>query len=275
MSATQSNQQPTQGELLGSFIKLAHEFADLAEQSRLIAEQYIRVAQERENIIGKDADPLDMALQTLSNTGRAIKMFKDSLDGMEKASRTTGTEQHREQSQALQNGTMEIMNIVHPGKTEKLQRGISRAILSFYPLQDWFGLSKETIHETIVEHVLDGLGFAPEYREQTTINHEHCHWLRNADRSIVALLVTDHRETPYGPEPGDTDRLDARQEQLHRETGFDGRFVFTNGMKWRMYSPDEPGRFQPVTFTLQQPDGFWDLFMLSLTQDDLDSQHPS
>ena len=79
MSATQSNQQPTQGELLGSFIKIAHEFADLAEQSRLIAEQYIRMAREPESIIGKDEDPLDLALQTLSNTGRTIKMFKESL----------------------------------------------------------------------------------------------------------------------------------------------------------------------------------------------------
>ena len=125
----------------------------------------------------------------------------------------------------------------------------------------------------MVEPVLDGPGFVPDRREQTTVKHERCLWLRNADGPTVALLVTDHRETPYGPGPVDTDRLDARQEELHRETGFDGRFVFTNGLEWRMYSPDGPGRFQPVPFSLRQPDGFWDLFMLSLTQDDLDRQH--
>ena len=95
MSATQSNTQPPQGESLGSFIKLAHEFAGLAEESRLIAEQYIRVAQEPNNI-GRDTDPLDLALQTLSDTGKAIKMFKESLDGMEKASRVTETEDDKE-----------------------------------------------------------------------------------------------------------------------------------------------------------------------------------
>ena len=275
MSATQSNQPPTQGELLGSFFKLAHEFAGLAEESRLIAEQYIRMARDPENITGKDDDPLELALQTLSNTGRAIEMFKNSLDGMEKASRVTGTEQHKDLPPTLQKRGMKLLNIVHPGKAEKLQQGISSAIMSFNQQQGWFGLPRETVHQTMVEPVLDGLGYTPDCREQATINHEHCHWLRNADRSVVALLVTDNPETSYGSEQGDINQLDARQKKLHRETGFEGRFVFTNGMEWCMYSPDGPVEwFIPVPFTLQQPDGFWDLFMLSMTQDDLYSRHP-
>ena len=275
MSATQDNPQPTQGELLGSFFKLAHEFAGLADQSRIIAEQYIRMARDPENITGKDADPLDLALQTLADTGRAIEMFKNSLDGMEKASRVTGTEQHKKLPQTLQQRGMKLLNMVHPSKAEKLQQGISSAIMSFNQQQGWFGLPIETIHQTMVEPVLDGLGYTPECREQATINYEHCHWLRSADR-VVALLVTDHPETSYGPEDGDINRLDARQKKLRRETGFEGRFVFTNGMEWCMYYPDGPVEwFIPVPFTLEQPDGFWDLFMLSLTQDDLDSQHQS
>ena len=241
MSDPQSKPQPTQGELIGSFIKLAQEFAGLAEDSRLMAEQHIRMAQE-----------------------------------MEKASRITGTEGHKEQSPGLQKG-MELLHILHPGKTENLQLGISKAIQSSYQPQDWVGgLPKETIQRTMVEPVLDGLGFTSDRREQTTINHEYCHWLRNADESIVALLVTDHRETRYGPEPADNDRLDARQKKLHRETRFEGRFVFTNGMEWHMYYPDGPVEgFIPIPFTLHQPDRFWDLFMLILAQYDLNRQNRS
>ena len=123
MSDPQSKPQPTQGELIGSFIKLAQEFAGLAEDSRLMAEQHIRMAQE-----------------------------------MEKASRITGTEGHKEQSPGLQKG-MELLHILHPGKTENLQLGISKAIQSSYQPQDWVGgLPKETIQRTMVEPVLDGLG---------------------------------------------------------------------------------------------------------------------
>ena len=87
------------------------------------------------------------------------------------------------------------------------------------------------------------------------------------DGSIVALLITDYRETLYGPEQADNDRLDARQEKLHRETRFEGQFVFTNGMEWRIYYPDGPVEwFIPTPFTLHQPDKFWELFMLSLTE---------
>ena len=230
-----SDPQPTQGELIGSFIKLAREFARLAEDSRLMAEKHIRMAQE-----------------------------------MEKASRVTGTEQHKEQPPELQQG-MELLHILHPGKTENFQLGISKAIQSSYQPQHWVGelspFHKETIQRTMVEPVLDGLDFTSDRRDQTTINHEYCHWLRNADGTIVALLVTDHGETYYGPEKADTDRLDARQEQLHRETKFEGRFVFTNGMEWRTYYPDGPVEwFIPTPFTLHQPDKFWDLFMLSLTE---------
>ena len=127
MSDPQSKPQPTQGELIGSFIKLAHEFAGHAEESRFIAEKYIRVAQqETRSITDKDADPLELALQTLSDTGQGIKMFKDSLDGMEKASRITGTEQHKEQPPELQHPT--------PARRKTVQLGISKAIQSSYLL---------------------------------------------------------------------------------------------------------------------------------------------
>ena len=271
MSDPQSKPQPTQGELIGSFIKLAHEFAGHAEESRFIAEKYIRVAQqETRSITDKDADPLELALQTLSDTGQGIKMFKDSLDGMEKASQVTGTEEHKEQLPELQQG-MEFLHILHPGKTENLQKGISKAIQSSHQMQYWVEefppFHKQTIQRTMVEPILDGLGFTSERWELTTINHEYCHWLRSADGAIVALLVTDHREIHYGPEKEDTDRLDARQEQLHRESRYEGRFVFTNGMEWRTYCPDGPVKwFTPTPFTLHQPDKFRDLFMLSLTE---------
>ena len=285
MSDPQSKPQPTQGELIGSFIKLAQEFAGLAEDGRLMTEQHIRMAQEQrpKNIISKNPDPLYLALQTLSNTGRAIKTLKDSLDEMEKASRVTETEKRKEQSPGLQQG-MELLHILHPGQTENLQMGISKAIQSSYQPQDWIGeLLKETVHRTMVEPVLDGLGFTSDRRKQTTINQEYCHWLRNADESIVALLITDYRETCYEPEDADINRLDARQRTLHRETEFDGRFIFTNGMEWNIYCPDGPVEwFIPLIFTLDQPDGFWELFMLSLKKveitgfppvpDDLDNQ---
>ena len=288
-----SDPQPTQGELIGSFIKLAQEFAGLAEYGRLMAEQHIRMAQEQKpkNIISKNPDHLYLALQTLSNTGRAIKTLKDSLDEMEKASRITGTEEHKEQSPGLQQG-MDLLHILHPGKTENLQMGISKAIQSSHQIQYWVEefpynqpFHKETVHRTMVEPILDGLGFTSDRRKQTTINQEYCHWLRNADESIVALLITDYRETSYGPEDADINRLDARQKTLHRETEFDGRFIFTNGMEWNMYYPDGPVEwFIPLIFTLDQPDAFWELFMLSLKKveitgyppppapDDLDNQ---
>ena len=284
-----SDPQPTKGELIGSFIKLAQEFAGLAEYGRLMAEQHIRMAQEQrpKNIISKDPDPLYLALQTLSNTGRAIETLKDSLDEMEKASRVTGTEGQKEQSPGLQQG----MEILHPGKTENIQMGISKAMQSSHQIQYWVEefpyyqpFHKETIHRTMVEPILDGLGFTSDRREQTTINDEYCHWLKNADGCNVALLITDHRETRYGPEQADIDRLEVRQEQLHRETEFDRPFIFTNGMEWNMYRPDGPVEwFIPLIFTLDQPDAFWELFMLSLKKveiiqlppvpDDLNNQH--
>ena len=171
---------------------------------------------------------------------------------------------------------MDLLHILRPGKTDNLQLGINKAIQSSCKQQDWFRLPKETVYRTMVEPILDGLDFTSNRREQTTTNHEYCHWLRNANESIVALLVTDNRETHYGSEPADIDWLDERQRKLQRETGFEGRFIFTNGMEWCMYTPDGPVEwFIPVPFTLNQPDGFWDLFMLSLTQDDMDSQYRS
>ena len=257
-----------------------------------MAEQHIRMAQEQrpKNIISKNPDPLYLALQTLSNTGRAIKTLKDSLDEMEKASLVTETEKRKEQSPGLQQG-MELLHILHPGKTENLQMGISKAIQSSHQIQYWVEefpyyqpFHKETIHRTMVEPILDGLGFTSDRREQTTINDEYCHWLRNADECNVALLITDHRETCYGPEQADIDRLEVRQQKLHRETEFDRPFIFTNGMEWNMYRPDGPVEwFIPLIFTLDQPDAFWELFMLSLKKveiielppvpDDLNNQH--
>ena len=276
-----SDPKPTQGELIESFIKLAQEFAGLAEYGRLMAEQHIRMAQEQrsKNIISKDPDPLYLALQTLSNTGRAIKTLKDSLDEMEKASRVTETEERKEQSPGLQQG----MEILHPGKTENLQIGISKAIQSFHQLQYWVEefpynqpFPKEIVHRTMVEPILDGLGFTSDRREQTTINHEYCHWLKNADGCNVALIITDHRETCYGPEDADIDRLEVRQQKLHRETEFDKPFIFTNGMEWNMYRPDGPVEwFIPLIFTLDQPDAFWELFMLSLKKADIIELPPS
>ena len=235
MSDPQSKPEPTQGELIGSFIKMAQEFARLAEDSRLMAEQHIRMAQE-----------------------------------MEKASRITRTENHKEQSPGLQQG----MEILHPGQTENLQMGISKAIQSSHQLQYWVEefpynqpFHKETIHRTMVEPILDGLGFTSDRREQTTINDEYCHWLRNADGCNVALLITDHRETRYGPEQTDIDRLEVRQEQLHRETEFDRPFIFTNGMEWNMYRPDGPVEwFIPLIFTLEVwPESHWPGFALRQT----------
>ena len=76
----------------------------------------------------------------------------------------------------------------------------------------------------------------------------------------VALELSRHREL----EPDDTaNHQDYRA--IRKATGFNGRAVFTNGLHWQQFVPGDYEDYGVEDFSLEDPTGFWDLFMLSLT----------
>ena len=178
----------------------------------------------------------------------------------------------------MEDPTLALMKILHPQKCAIFIDGLAKAGLGLESTQGWHGLPVDMVQGQIVEPVLVGLGFGPDRREpfdHDTGANEMALWLATGDHR-VALLITDTLETDYTRGEDATATIDGRHSVLRtvfseRSGGFAGRIVFTNGRNWRMYLPFEAYGFPAIDFSLDSPGGFWDLFMLSMTQADVES----
>ena len=247
MSDPQSKPEPTQGELIGSFIKLAQEFAGLAEDGSLMAEQHIRMAQEQrpKNIISKDPDPYTWLSRPYPTPAGPSKHSRTPSMRWKKPAGSPERRSKKNSPQDCSKGWKSSTPARR--KTSKW----ASAKQCNHPTRYSTGSTNSPTTNHSIRKPSTGQWWNPSWtawasprtrREQTTINDEYCHWLKNADGCNVALLITDHRETCYGPEQADIDRLEVRQEQLHRETEFDRPFIFTNGMEWKHVPPRRTSR---------------------------------
>ena len=166
--------------------------------------------------------------------------------------------------------TLALIRQLHPAKSDRFARGLDQARRGLESTTGWHGLPAETVQETIVNPVLDGLGFTVQRRAQFEETPPQ-RWLLTMGEK-VALVITDYLETSYVQDQEAVETVDKRNEDWRNITGFAGRIVFTNGREWRMYSQEE-GTFPTVQFSLDEPGGFWDLFILSMTDEDMARAH--
>ena len=112
--------------------------------------------------------------------------------------------------------------------------------------------------EHLVEPMLDALGFTAEHRsvEPHRPNVYHLY----AEGKPMALLVANALDSTFAGSPGLTNS-NPRYRFVREDTGYGGRIAFTNGLNWIVFygDPEAP----PYQFTVDQPEAFWDLFLLA------------
>ena len=88
----------------------------------------------------------------------------------------------------------------------------------------------------------------------------------------VAAITADPWYTKYE----NRDRLSQRAQSVWEATTHRQRAIFCNGFDWIMcsYEPDDQDLLTEP-FSLDDPDGFWDLFFLSMERDQSPPQTPA
>ena len=165
--------------------------------------------------------------------------------------------------------TLDTMRWIDPKKAERLLKALSHAKAILHETSKWEQPFSSTVQELAVRPILMSLGFCGERMEPVPPLF-HRKWLLS-DGEKVALVDIDSPMTRYDTQEEGTSAADHRHREIRNSTGFSGRIIFTNGMDWRMYSQEgeEEEHFYPaVPFGLDDPAGFWDLFMLSMTEED-------
>lgn len=120
----------------------------------------------------------------------------------------------------------------YPATTKRLERALAEAdrlsAAGDYALHTSIGLTRETL----VEPVLDAIGFGDGNRRNETWHPARC-WLE-ADGATVALLIC----LPLD-ELRDTG---ASAAELRHSTGFGGPIIYTTGVQWRTHEGYTGGR---------------------------------
>ena len=119
--------------------------------------------------------------------------------------------------------------------------------------------STSLTHELLVKPILDTLGFAGA-RCQLLPRARNSYQLYSNSHPVAALTID-----PYQANYRELGPMHERARAVWKATTCRQRAIFSNGFDWLMYSYDADSRaIMDEPFSLDDPDGFWDLFFLSL-----------
>ena len=144
-------------------------------------------------------------------------------------------------------------------KAERLIQAARDAREDFDAFQQERLQSTSLTHELLVKPILDTLGFVGA-RCQLLPRAYNSYQLYSNGHPVAALTIDPYRANyqELGP-------MHERARAVWKTTTCRQRAIFSNGFDWLMCSYDADRRaIMDEPFSLDDPDGFWDLFFLSL-----------
>ena len=163
-----------------------------------------------------------------------------------------------EQKRILRESTLNMMRHLDAGCLQRVLDAAQRIQTQVSAMADRYAGSPTLSLEHLVEPMLDALGFTAEHRsvEPHRPNLYHLY----AQGKPMALLVANALDSTFAGSPGLTNS-NPRYRFVREDTGFPGRIAFTNGLNWIVFDGDP--EVPPYQFTIDQPEAFWDLFLLA------------
>ena len=146
----------------------------------------------------------------------------------------------------------QILESISPARTPILLNEIqfTRQLVDSH--QYVFRQDPELVQEHLVEPLLDSLGFTSRYRKHLVDTPNQCVLM---SRQVEIAYVLVH---PLWANL----RYAKVARTVRKRTGFNQRIVLTDGLNWRIYNASS--EIPPSHFTLDNPAGFFDLFVMGV-----------
>ena len=164
----------------------------------------------------------------------------------------------KDETHMVQEITLDMMCQVDAGCVQRILDAAQDIRARGTGMADRYAGSPALSLEHLVEPMLDALGFTAEHRvvEPHRPNVYHLY----AQGKPMALLVANALDSTFAGSPGLTNS-NPRYRFVREDTGYGGRIAFTNGLNWIVFDSDP--EVPPYQFTIDQPEAFWDLFLLA------------
>ena len=164
-----------------------------------------------------------------------------------------------ESKRVVRESTLNLMRHLDAACLQRVLDAAQHTQTQVSAMADRYAGSPALSLEHLVEPMLDALGFTAEHRsvEPHRPNVYHLY----AQGKPMALLVANALDSTFAGNPGLTNS-NPRYRFVREDTGYGGRIAFTNGLNWIVFDGDP--EVPPYQFTVDQPEAFWDLFLLAL-----------
>ena len=154
--------------------------------------------------------------------------------------------------------TIGFMRTIDELRVENLLSAIQDVQQHIASQSDIIENSPAVTQEWLVHPILDALGFTQHRRQHFKVSH--CYPTEQLiTRGIPTGLVITH---PLHLDSDERYGNYAEQEVNHirKTTGYTERIIITTGARWHVHNTDPQASV--TTFSIEEPNGFWDLFML-------------
>ena len=164
-----------------------------------------------------------------------------------------------EPKRIVRESTLNMMRHLDAGCLQRVLDAAQHIQTQVSAMADEYAESPALTLEHLVEPMLDALGFTADHRsvEPHRPNVYHLY----AQGKPAVLLVANALGSTYAQNASPSN-ADPRYRFVRRDTGFQGRIAFTNGLGWIVFDGDP--EVPPYQFNVDQPEAFWDLFLLAL-----------
>ncbi len=146
--------------------------------------------------------------------------------------------------------TVNMMSATFPYATRRLLDTIDKTVARATSSTPIIHESDSYVMTSLVEPMLDALGFAPHRQQMEFKPFEHVILTVNGHDTAMLILKT----------LGDPKGQDEWVDYARRESQFPGRIIVTNGIEWSIYHPN--AEIPDLHFDLTQPAAFWDLLVM-------------